>query len=145
MSLARLAVNSSTYHMTWPRALGYAYNAFVTARAVQDLTGTMGMKTKYVHLLGDEDSIEALGLEKWTVTAFRKDRTRRRHALAREIHYWASRQNISKEDEYCFSPDHDESDDDVRMGDSCREISRPSRIFAFHVGRMLAMQVETEG
>ena len=42
MSLARLAVNSSTYHMTWPRALGYAYNAFVTARAPPGFDGHNG-------------------------------------------------------------------------------------------------------
>eukprot|EP00977_Amphora_coffeiformis_P025094 scaffold18208_cov182-Amphora_coffeaeformis.AAC.4 len=139
---ARLAVSSNSHHMTWPRALGYAYNAFVNARAVQDLNDTMSMVTKHVHLLVDEDSIEVLGLEKWTVGAFRRDRTRRRHALAREIHYWASRHHNSKGNDYYFTPDNDESDDDVSMGDVCREISRSSRMFAFHTGRMLAMQVE---
>lgn len=127
---------SASNIMTWPRALGAAYHSFLYARAVNDLQETLAMVTQHVHLLGDDYSIEVLGLERWTVSGLRRDRTRRRHAVAREVQYRVS----------CHQHNHydDESEDESSMGDICREISRPSRMFAFHIGRMLAMQVGNE-
>ena len=149
MDTACAALSCHDHHiMTWPRALGVAYHAFVHARAVHELNGTLAMVTRHVHLLADCHSIELLGLEKWTVPGFRRDRTRRRHALAREIQYWASRRrhNHGGGDDYDYvtAAWDDESEDNVTMGDVCREISRSSRMFAFHTGRMLAMQVEAD-
>ena len=117
----------------WHKALNRAYRAFCRAETVDDLHHVMAQVTEQRDLLSESpDAIQVLGLEKWLVKSFAKDRIRRRSIMMQEILYCQFHALACASDNVPM--------DDEAIGEVCRDISRSSRMFAFHVGRMLAMQ-----
>lgn len=128
--------NDDNYHrhgLQWHKALNVAYRAFCYAESVNDLQHVMAMVTHQRDLLIEPAAIQVLGLEKWLVKSFAKDRIRRRNIMLEEIMY-CQFQAIN-------SFEHGNNVDET-IGEICRDISRSSRMFAFHVGQMLAMQID---
>ena len=142
------ASHSPSSVWTWHQALSLAYRAFLQAQSVHDLHQVMTMVTEHRDLLTDEASIQVLGLEKWLVRGLGKDRMRRRYIMMQEMRYWQFRAVVARQKAMAEEEEEEQDEEyyDVSeaVAEVCRDISRSSRMFAFHVGRMLAMQLDSD-
>eukprot|EP00977_Amphora_coffeiformis_P004646 scaffold1000_cov166-Amphora_coffeaeformis.AAC.36 len=98
----------------WSQSLWMAYKGFQAATSIKEMNEVM-VNTRE---MGPIDPV-CVGLEKWAILDLRAAKSRQRQVLVKAV---VSRQNAGG---------------DRRLRRVCRELSRPSRLLAIYVGRLV--------
>ena len=105
---------------SWAQSISTVYQGLCSAQTVSEMNQILGagVEQEPVHP-------RLVALEKWALPELRPARTRLRRELYSEVHQWQSCRGLSDAERARL----------IRQ--SCRSLSRPNRLFAIYLGRLV--------